>query len=158
MAGAKEWLSKIHKNPIMRAVRCDKLIYAAMEATLKLYFRNDLLQQHVVLRMLSEPADNVRQRAQHILDQLDPAIIQKHNIRIEKSQAQFGSGALPLEKLDSYALILKSDTTSADDIAQQLRTGHPSVVTYIANDSVRLDIRTIDDSSLHALVHRLNDL
>ncbi|MBN1465258.1 L-seryl-tRNA(Sec) selenium transferase [candidate division KSB1 bacterium] len=143
IVGVKAWLSRIQQNPIMRAVRCDKLIYAAMQATLQLYFKNDLLQEHAVLKMLAESVDEVQKRAAEILRQLAPQIAGRFDIGIEPCQGQFGSGALPLEKLPSVALVLTPHATTADELAQRLRSGSTPVVGYIQDDRVWLDCRTI---------------
>ncbi len=157
IVGAKEWLGKIHKNPIMRAVRCDKLIYAAMEATLKLYFQNDLLEKHAVLHMMTEPAEQIKKRAQQTLEKIDADIIKKYNIHIEPGHGQFGSGALPLEKLDSYALVLEPEG-SADDVAAQLRNSSIPIIGYIQENRVWLDMRTVHTSASDQVVRQLNAL
>ncbi len=157
IVGCKTWLTKIHKNPIMRAVRCDKLIYAAMEATLKLYFQNNLLDQHAVLQMMTEPVEQIKKRAHEILNKIDSKIIKKYHIRIQQSQAQFGSGALPLEKLESVALVLKPDA-SPDDLAAHLRHNGAPIIGYIQEDCVWLDMRTVRESESNTLAQRLNEL
>ncbi len=158
IVGAMPWLEKIHKNPLMRAVRCDKLIYAAMEATLKLYLRNDLQQQHAVLRLLTEPIDSIKQRAQNVLDQLDQERIRTLHIAVQQSTGQFGSGALPLESLNSYALVLHSPTHSAEKLMRLLRRNEPPIVGYIQDNRVWLDMRTVSEQDIFTLIQALNHL
>lgn len=156
IVGAQKWLTKIHKNPIMRAVRCDKLIYAAMEATLKLYFQNDVLEKHAVLHLLTEPAEQVKKRAEEILDQLDSNIIKQYNITIQPSHVQFGSGALPLEKLDSYALVLCPEQ-STEKLAAYLRKS-ASLLGYINENKLWFDVKTIGTTEAEKVVAALNNL
>ncbi len=158
IVGSSEWLQRIHKNPLMRAVRCDKLIYAAMEATLKLYLRNDLLRQHTVMRMLTEPIELIKQRAQFIMDQLNAEHVRIYDINIKQSAGQFGSGALPLESIDSFAIVLKPPMLSADELMKLLRSGEPPIVGYIQDDCVWLDMRTLGDDHVSDVIQALNGL
>jgi L-seryl-tRNA(Ser) seleniumtransferase len=155
IVGRSEWLRKIHANPIMRAVRCDKLIYAGMEATLKLFLQNDLLQQHTTLRLLTQSVDVVRRRAEALLSRLTVQTILNLNVRIEPCHGQFGSGALPLEMIPSIAVVLRPQTISADQLARHLRTDEPPVIGYIQDDRVFLDMRTVFDEQVEALAERI---
>jgi L-seryl-tRNA(Ser) seleniumtransferase len=138
----------------MRAVRCDKLVYAAMEATLQLFLRHDLLETHATLRLLTSSVEVIRQRAERVLQQLSPQTIEHLRIRIENCQSQFGSGALPLETLPSAALVLKSSSLSADDLSRRLRTGEPPIIGYIQDDEVYLDMRTVFEEQVGGVVGR----
>ena len=158
IVGSSQWLQRIHKNPLMRAVRCDKLIYAAMEATLKLYLRNDLLEQHMVMRMLTEPVESIKQRAQYTVDQLNAEHVRVYDINIKQSTGQFGSGALPLEWIDSFAIVLNSPILSADELMKHLRSGEPPIVGYIQDDCVWLDTRTLGEDHISDVVQALNGL
>lgn len=158
IVGKSEWLQKIHSNPIMRAVRCDKLIYAGVEATLRLFLQNDLLKQHSTLRLLTQSVEEVRNRAEALLSRLMPQTVQKFNIRIEPCHGQFGSGALPLERIPSVAVVLKSQTISADQLARRMRTGEPPVIGYIQDDQVFLDMRTVFEEQVATIAGRLEDL
>jgi L-seryl-tRNA(Ser) seleniumtransferase len=155
IVGKSEWLRKIHANPIMRAVRCDKLIYAGVEATLKLFFQNELLKEHTTLRLLTQPVEAVRERAEALLEKLSPQTVLQLNICIEPCRGQFGSGALPLETIAGAAVVLKSRTLSADELARRLRTGAPSVIGYIQDDQLYLDMRTVFDEQVEALAGRI---
>ncbi len=158
IVGKRDWLDKIHKNPIMRAVRCDKLIYAAMEATLKIFFKNNVTAEHAVLRMMTEPVGQVRKRAEAILSDLPGEVIDKFRIEIRDSEGQFGSGALPLERLPGLALVLTPPRYDAESLARQLRTGDPPIVGYIQDDKVWLDMRTVRDEDVRGVVKRLDSL
>ncbi len=158
IVGKEDWLDKIHRNPIMRAVRCDKLIYAAMEATLKIFFTNKVLEEHAVLRMMTEPVKKIRKRAEAILSALPGEVVDRFHIEIRESEGQFGSGALPLERLQSLALVLTPPRGAAESIARQLRTGEPPIVGYIQDDKVWLDMRTVRDEDAEGVVKRLNSL
>jgi L-seryl-tRNA(Ser) seleniumtransferase len=151
IVGKKEWLKKVHKNPIMRAVRCDKLIYAALEATLKLYFkRKNLLTEHETLRMLSEPIEKVNARAKKALE-LTSSINKNVSIKIVDSSAQTGSGALPTEKIASKAIAIKHKNKNSEKIAKAFRSNNPPIMGYVKNEEFYMDMRTVLDSEVELL-------
>ncbi len=158
IVGKKDWLQKIHNNPIMRAVRVDKLIYAGLEATLKHFFSERGLADHTTLQLLREPAASIRQRARAWLDSLPAALREAHHFEIVDCYGQVGSGALPLDTLPSSGVAISSPAFSASDIASGLRRGEPPVIGYIQDDKVMLDFRTIfarDFEILKARIERV---
>lgn len=142
LVGKKDCIDKIKRNPLMRALRCDKLTYTILESTLRLFLApNHLRQNHEVLRMLSEPAENVKLRAEELLKEISP-IDAKYQIEVVKSFASAGSGALPLEKLASYALAVQIHNGSIHAFARKLRNATPAIFGYVQQDSLYLDLRT----------------
>ncbi len=159
IVGKKKYIDRIHKNPIMRAVRCDKLTIAAMEATLQIYFsENRLLADNRTLAMLTEKEENIKARAERLVAQLHPSVRSRYQIRIEQSTGQVGSGALPLEKLASWSLVLTPLQNKASLLAHQLRSADPPVVGYIQDDKVYLDLRTVGEQEVNNLVMVINKL
>ena len=158
LVGNSAWLRKIHQNPIMRAVRCDKLIYAALEETLRLYAKKNFLNEHSVLSMMTESPASIQERANKVVQRLPKGVVEKLNIRIEASEGQFGSGALPLEKLPGYALTLFSANRSTEALAKKLRTGEPPIVGRVQDDKVWLHMRTVRDGDVEGVVKRLDSL
>ena len=159
LVGKKKYLDRIHKNPIMRAVRCDKLTIAAMEATLQLYFQeNRLLNENRTLAMLTEKEENTKARAERLISLLDAVCRERFQITLNNSSAQVGSGALPLEKLASWCVTLTPQQKKASLLSQQLRLSHPPVVGYINDDKVVLDMRTVSDQEVVSLAEALNAL
>src|SRR6185437_4736779 len=95
LAGRKEWIQKIEKDPLMRAFRLDKMTLAALEATLRLYLNEErALREVPVLRMLGTPFDELRQRAEALVERLrDIAGIA--TIKATEDVAYVGGGSLP---------------------------------------------------------------
>ncbi len=151
IAGEKEWIGRIHANPIMRAVRCDKLVFSAMEATLKLFLNPDqLLQNNKALQFLTDSTEIVKQKAQAVFDSLENSA----RVTIEPCFSQTGSGALPLEKIASFGLCIQH--SDLENLHRKLRTGDPAVMGHIQNNKLILDMRTVDESQVHSLTDRLN--
>ncbi|HNR66460.1 MAG TPA: L-seryl-tRNA(Sec) selenium transferase [bacterium] len=151
LVGNRTAIGQIATNPLMRVVRCDKLTFAALEATLKLFFSSDLTQVRAIAR-LTEPANRIEARAKIVEQRLQAACSGWLEIERVDSVSQTGSGALPLEKLPSCALAIKPKAGSAADLAGRLRCGTTPVLGYIKSDHLYLDFRTIEDEEIEILI------
>jgi L-seryl-tRNA(Ser) seleniumtransferase len=150
IVGKKQYIDQICTNPIMRVVRCCKLTYSALEATLKLFFhKKTLLKNHHTLRMLTESENKVKKRAEKLTESIANKV--KVDITIEKSSAQTGSGALPLESIPSHAVTLKPKYITVEKLAAKLRDADPPVVGYLKNEKVYLDMRTVAEDEVEVL-------
>lgn len=159
IVGKKEYIERIHSNPIMRVVRCDKLVFSALEATLKLYFSDKtLLSENKTLRMMAVPVDVVEQRAQKVFSGLVRDLTDNYHIKIVETHAQAGSGALPLEKLPSRALCLSPGRDKAENLTAKLRDMEPPVMGYVQDERIYLDMRTVSDEETETLAAILNAL
>ncbi|MBD3386992.1 L-seryl-tRNA(Sec) selenium transferase [candidate division KSB1 bacterium] len=159
IAGKKEWIEKINSNPVMRAMRCDKLVYAALEATLKLYLQpKTLMTDNKTLRYLAQTPESIKKRCQQLMNRLSPDLKNEFQIDLEESEGQTGSGALPLETLPGYAVVMHSQQIPAEKLARHLRLQETPVIGYIKNERLFLDLRTVDDDMLDALAAVLNSL
>ena len=156
LVGRREALDRIRRNPLMRALRCGKLTYAALEATLKLFLnRKALLRKHPTLRMLTEPAGSLRRRGVRLLRRLADLADRGVRLGLEPSVAQTGSGALPLEEIPSTALTLSWPGRSVGDLAARLRRHTPPVLGYVREDRLFLDLRTVRPDELAIVAEAL---
>ncbi len=154
--GKKEYLRRIKKNHLTRALRCDKLIYAALEATLRLYLNPDQLPGTLpVARMLTTSMETLTRRAQAIKKQLASS---KLEIEVVETYSQMGSGALPLEKIPSVAVRVKAPGLSVNRLAKQLREYSPPIISYVQDDALFLNLRTVRDDEDEMIVEALRGL
>ena len=130
VAGRAELVERLRRHPLQRALRADKLSLAALEGTLALYL--DRPHELPVLRMLREPADAVRARAERLADAVAGAV--------EATISRVGGGALPLAELPSYACAVE------EELAAALRLGEPPVVAVVRDGHTLLDCRTLTDA------------
>ncbi|MDZ7360526.1 MAG: L-seryl-tRNA(Sec) selenium transferase [candidate division KSB1 bacterium] len=149
IVGEKSWISKIKKNPLMRALRCDKVTLALLESTLRLFLQpKQLMKTHPVWRMLTEKPRVVRARAV----QLQKALVENGGASLEimlrPSEAEAGSGALPIEKIPSFAVGLRSQNLSATELAKKFRLAAIPVLGYLRDESFWLDARTLHDDEI----------
>lgn len=130
--GDREMVARIRAHPLYRALRCDKLILAALEATLRIYRDGDPLAEIPTLRMLSCPVDELRRRAETLARDLGG-----HGARPVESESFAGSGANPARPLSSHAVALPG----GERVCAALRRG--GIFTRIVRDEVWLDMRTL---------------
>ena len=156
IVGERQWIQRLKKNPMMRALRCDKLVLGILESTLQLFLHPERLpQKHEVFRKLTEKLEIVQQRAQRLHSELQQACGTRLVAHVEASDCEAGSGAMPLEKIPSFAVALQVAPLSASQLAQCLRLGEPPILGYIRDGKFRLDCRTIDDGEILMIVRVL---
>jgi L-seryl-tRNA(Ser) seleniumtransferase len=149
IAGEKKWIAKIKKNPLMRALRCDKITLALLESTLRLFLQPEQLRQtHPVWRMLTEKVDAVQARAVQLQQMLAENCGATLEPIVLSSEAEAGSGALPIEKIPSFAVGLRSPNYSAAALAKRFRQAAIPVLGYLRDGYFWLDARTVHDEEI----------
>ncbi len=144
IAGRRDAVERIRKQPMARALRCDKMTLAALEATLRLYLDPVQAKKEIpLLRMLSTSAAETNTRCAQLETQLSTAVGDQAEIRIIEETATVGGGALPLSELIGFAVSLKPKEISVDELARRLRDGTPPVIGRIQDQTLRLNPRTI---------------
>jgi L-seryl-tRNA(Ser) seleniumtransferase len=134
VAGQAELVERLRRHPLQRALRADKLTLAALEGTLALALDPDSRDQVPVLRMLHEPVESVRARAERLAALVDG--------EVEDTVALVGGGALPLAELPSAACAVEEELT------EPLRVGDPPVVAVVRDGRTLLDCRTLTDAEV----------
>jgi L-seryl-tRNA(Ser) seleniumtransferase len=133
VVGRAELVERLRRHPLQRALRADKLTLAALEGTLGLYLDPERAAREVpVLRMLHEPVEAVRARAERLASAVGR--------EVEETVARVGGGALPLAELPSFACAVE------EELAAPLRTGEPPVVGVLRDGRLLLDCRTLTDA------------
>jgi L-seryl-tRNA(Ser) seleniumtransferase len=152
IAGRKEWIGKIEKDPLMRAFRLDKMTLAALEATLRLYLDEDKAQREVpVLRLLATPLEELQQRAETLAANLQ-AVVGLASARAVEDVAYVGGGSLPDQAMPTWVVEVSVSGTSDTELAHRLRIGSPAVVGRLREGKLVLDVRTVFAHQEAALV------
>jgi L-seryl-tRNA(Ser) seleniumtransferase len=155
IAGRKEWVAKIEKDPLMRAFRLDKMTLAALEATLRLYLDEEKALRAVpVLRLLSIPLAELRQRAEALAGRL-AAVPGVAGARAVEDVAYVGGGSLPDQAMPTWVVEVGARDLSDTDLASRLRMGSPAVVARLRDGKVVLDVRTLFDHQEAALTEAI---
>jgi L-seryl-tRNA(Ser) seleniumtransferase len=129
----------------MRAVRADKLTYAALEATLLLWQTASSRPRLPIVQMLSLSAEAIGRRARVIAEALTG--VSGLRVTIRAGESTIGGGSAPGVTLPTMLLAIRSDRTHATSLAAGLRQADPPVVARIEEDEVLLDLRTVTESS-----------
>jgi len=162
IVGKRELIAAINRNPMKRALRVDKIRLAAIEATLKLYRDPDRLAERLpTLHFLTRPRQEIEARAARALPHVAGAIGEAFAVEVCECRSQIGSGALPLETIESAGLSIHASTGGGviQDLAQRLRALPRPVIGRIENDRLMLDFRCLTDEAtfLSNLRHLKND-
>jgi L-seryl-tRNA(Ser) seleniumtransferase len=139
ISGSPELVSRIRSNPLFRALRVDKLIYAALESTLLAYLKRDF-DSIPAVRMMRLSLDSITERAKKIADELKRFGIV---VEIKSGESVIGGGAAPGSTLPTALLAITPDGVSADELATHLRHHEPPTVVRVENDQILVDLRTV---------------
>jgi L-seryl-tRNA(Ser) seleniumtransferase len=135
VVGRADLVERLRRHPLQRALRADKLTLAALDGTLALYLDPARARGEIpVLRMVDEPADAVRARAERLVALADGTV--------EETVARVGGGALPLVEIASFACAVE------ESLAAPLRVGTPPVVGIVRDGQLLLDCRTLTDAEV----------
>ncbi|MBT8147849.1 MAG: L-seryl-tRNA(Sec) selenium transferase [Gammaproteobacteria bacterium] len=151
VAGKRELVDRVKKNPLKRALRVDKLTLAALGAVLQLYNNPSELSRNLpILRDLTRPADEIMAVARNVLPAVSSFLAEEADIEITACKSQIGSGALPVDLLESVALKLtprarKGADSQLNDIALRFRRLATPVVGRIHDGSLFFDLRCLQD-------------
>jgi L-seryl-tRNA(Ser) seleniumtransferase len=152
IAGKKQWIQVIEKDPLMRAFRLDKMTLAALEATLRLYLNEErALREVPVLRMLGAPLDELRRRAEALASRIG-ALSGVERARAIEDVAYVGGGSLPDQALKTWVVEVTAKGRSEEQLAAQLRAGTPAVMARLRDGKLVLDVRTVFERQEAALV------
>jgi L-seryl-tRNA(Ser) seleniumtransferase len=150
IAGQRAAIDRIKRNPLKRALRCDKLTLAALAATLRLYLRSSNPGDEIpTLRILGRSASEIGAIAPRAREIVAERLGAGYVVEIVETSSQVGSGAMPVEELKSVALRVTHPKKSANAIAAMFRRAR--VIGRIADDSFILDLRTIEDPAVFAV-------
>ncbi len=157
IVGKKKWVSKLAQHPMMRALRADKLILAAMEATTEIHLAGKSAEQVPFFQMLLQPVEAIRNRCEQVLESLRSNLSSDIRLSIESCFSQVGGGSMPGAEIPSFALSVRSESSnySVETMASRLRAGTPAVHARISEDSMLLDLRTIQPRQTAALLEAL---
>lgn len=149
IVGASASVSRVRQHPLMRALRADKMTYAALEATLEEHAAGRASSSVPVARMIQLPLDEIGVRADALATTLSSAGLIADVI---DGFSTIGGGSAPGSQLPTR---LVSIVLPADRLELSLRAQHPPVIARIDHDRVVLDLRTVDpedDAQLAQLV------
>jgi len=155
ISGDRGLVAKVRANPLFRTMRVDKMFYAALEATLLAYLREDY-DSIPALRMMRISEEELARRAGEMAKQLRSS---RPHLQVEviESGSVLGGGAAPGSTLPTRVVAVRSERMSADELCSRLRRWETPIIARIEGDRVLLDLRTVEHTQeaviLAALQH-----
>ena len=137
VAGRRELVERLRRDPLARAMRPDKVILAALAATLRVYRAGTATTEIPIWRQVSAPAVDLERRARDLV-----VALSDERVTAVATKSTIGGGSLPGQTLPSWGLALAGP--SPDRRLARLRAGSPAVIGRIVDDAVVLDLRTVD--------------
>jgi L-seryl-tRNA(Ser) seleniumtransferase len=156
LVGTPDKVESCRTNPLARALRVDKLTYAALEATLASHVKEKAFEEVPVLSMLSAPPSEIKARSERFLGRLKPN--SKLDLSIEEGVSKVGGGAAPEVEVPTFLIGLRAEDLSAQRALDGLRAHTPPVIARIADDRVLLDLRTVLPEQEASLQEALDSL
>ena len=166
IAGKKEIVDRIRRNPLFRALRVDKLTIAALEVTLKSYLRG-ALDEIPALRMIRLSAAEIGSRTEQLLAKLRPLLPDDVAIQIREGVSVIGGGSTPDQSLPTSLIAIASPRISARQLEENMRRPELQVpgpgksispipvIGRIEDEQLILDLRTVQIEEEPELIARL---
>ena len=141
IAGDADLVARVRRNPMYRAFRVDKLIIQALESTLQALLRQDW-QAIPALRMIFTRPDELKRRAERVSAAIGGVV--------REGESPIGGGSTPDQVLPTW--LVELDVPNANAFEKRLRATEPPVVARIEREKIVLDMRTVADTEIDALV------
>ena len=139
LSGRSDLIARMRSNSLFRALRVDKLTYAALEATLMAYLRGDH-EAIPTIRMMRLAKQEIGKRAEAVVETVRSS---KLSAEVIDGESVIGGGAAPSAVLPTRLLVLTLEGLSADELAARLRRSTPAIVARVEEGRVSIDLRTV---------------
>ncbi|MEW6208263.1 MAG: L-seryl-tRNA(Sec) selenium transferase [Acidobacteriota bacterium] len=153
IAGQCAIIERVKKNPLMRALRVDKLTYSALEATLRLYERGCASEEVPVIRAMAANSDELRRRAERLAERINEA--QHLRAEVEEGESVIGGGSAPEVKLPTAIVAVTSERLSAAALEERLRRHATPIIVRAERDLMLIDLRTVESAEESIIIEAL---
>jgi L-seryl-tRNA(Ser) seleniumtransferase len=159
ISGRADLVARMRSNSLFRALRVDKLTYAALEATLLAYVKRDH-DAVPVLRMMRLSKNEIARRAGKIVSRVESAQAKSAALKLEllDGESVIGGGAAPSAVLPTRLIALTHSDLGADELSARLRANTPPIIARVDEGRVLLDLRTVFPEQDEVLVEALNSV
>jgi L-seryl-tRNA(Ser) seleniumtransferase len=140
LAGKRDLLDRIRRNPLFRALRVDKLAIAALEGTISLYLRGKTADIPA-LCMIQLSVQAIRLRATRLAEKISAHL--QFSVRVQDGESVIGGGSTPAQSLPTVLLAVTHSIYSAQELERLLRRHSPPVIARVEEDALLLDLRTV---------------
>ena len=155
IVGKKEYIEKMKKNQLTRALRVDKITIAALEATLRLYLDEDrAIKEIPSLRMLTYKIEELETKANNLYNMIIDLNLDI-NINIEDGLSQVGGGSMPLETIKTKVISITPKNINVSTLEKKLRLSDSHIIARVYDNKYVLDVRTIFEDEFEDIVNEL---
>lgn len=158
IVGKKEYIQKMKKNQLTRALRVDKITICALEATLRIYLdEHKAIRDIPTLRMLTYTIEELHKKVNKLFNLLNGLNLDAQ-ISIEDNFSQVGGGSMPIEKLKTFVISIIPNKMSVSSLERKLRLSNSNIIGRIYENKYILDVRTIFEDEFEIIARELNIL
>ncbi len=143
IVGKKTLVNRLKKNPIARAVRCDKWSLVFLEESLRSFKDHAPSKDNLTIALMTASRKSLTKRGETILSHLPKKTVDTLGISLVESEVEAGSGSLPEEKLESMAFQFKPKGMRSSKLAALFRNGEHPVVGYIHGNTFYIDLKAV---------------
>jgi L-seryl-tRNA(Ser) seleniumtransferase len=151
LSGRSELIARMRANSLFRALRVDKLTYAALEATLLAYVKGEH-DAIPALRMMHLSKEEIGRRAEAVAEKINPSRL---SLEVIDGESVIGGGAAPSAVLPTRLLAIACKGLSADELSSSLRAANPPIIARVEDGRVLLDLRAVFPEQDEAIVKAL---
>lgn len=145
IAGSKDIIDRINKNPLKRVLRADKLTLSGLSATLRLYLNEETLSQNLpALRTITRPVEDIGAIAEKAAGLLQNALGADYKVEVKDGESVIGGGSLPGHTLVTKVVSVTHKTYSPEKIYKAFLGATPPVLGRIKDNAFVLDMRTVE--------------
>ena len=146
ISGRDDLIKRMRSNSLFRALRVDKLAYAALEATLLAYVKRDH-DAVPALRMMQIPKGEITKRAEVLVKRIEAAVgndgPKQLSAELIEGESLLGGGSAPSSKLATTVVAMTCYSLSASELLARLRASDPPLIARVEDGRVLLDLRTV---------------
>ncbi len=159
IAGKKKYIKLIKENPLYRALRSDKLTFSILETTLRTYVSNtEFSENNLPLNLLIRRRADLKSLANKIISKVPSKIIKKYNIHCMETMVEAGSGAMPVNSLESIGITFGDNHFSPNALSKMFRKASSPIVGYIKDGQYIIDLKAIPDDCANIISNSISEL
>lgn len=157
IVGRRSLIEQIRRHPLYRALRVSKLVYAALEATIEAYLKDDAARSVPVLKMLGLRKEQLAERTQDLVRGIHEKLgtVKGVSIQMISGESVVGGGSAPDTRPETVLLAMRHENLSATEIERRLRMAETPVIARIEDDAVLLDLRTVQEDEEDRLIEMI---
>ena len=157
ICGKKKYINLIKRNSLYRALRSDKITFSILESTLRSYISDSYFdERNLSLNLLTRNRKDLLSFGEEIISRIPSEIIGNHGIRLIETMVEAGSGAMPVNSLESIGIVFDKSRMSPNKLSKKFRSCSQPVVGYIKDNKYTIDLKAIPLNCLENLVRAIS--